>query len=410
VTSSLMDAEDTERFKEDFAFGDHDDDIYYLSLPLVQANEMAILRLGFDEGPTRENYESVRNTIVYVLIAYLIVALVATAYFSSTIVRPLKWLQQASRSIASGDYQTKLSADTHLSEIHDLSQDLESMRSKLVGANDRLQHEISDRETAQADRRRMETRLRRAQRLESLGTLVGGVAHEFNNLLQPILLYTDLALEDIPDDSPVAVNMQRVLKLANRAKGLSHQILTFGRHDDDVVFEELAIAPIVQEAVTMIRALLPATIDIRTSIDSDVGTVRCDPAQVQQLIVNLCNNAFQALTRGGGYISVALERAEVSAELSARHPNLKEGQYVVLEIVDTGQGMEPEIANRVFEPFFTTRGVGEGTGLGLSVVHGIVTRHCGEIILESEPGEGTSFRIFMPSANNNGLDGDKKEN
>jgi signal transduction histidine kinase len=392
ATSSLMDDDDADVFEEDFEFGEHGDDAYYVSLPIVQPNAMAILRLGFDEGLAREGFAEVRATMAYVLIAYLLVVLLTATYLSSAVVRPLQWLQQASRRIASGDYETKLSTQSQVTEIHELSRDLEGMRSKLVGINARLQQEIADRKTVEA-------RLQQAQRLESLGTLAGGVAHEFNNVLQPILLYTDLALEDVEKGSAISSKLERVLDLAHRAKGLSHQILTFGRQGDETPLEVLPISPIVEEAATMIRALLPATVDIRADIDPDAGSVSCDAAQIQQLVVNLCNNAFQALETGGGHIDISLKRSEVSAQMAERHPGLNAGPYVVLEIADTGHGMDEETAARVFEPFFTTHSVGKGTGLGLSVVHGTVVRHAGEIALKSEQGNGTAFKIYLPLAN-----------
>lgn len=406
VVSSLMTDADVTNFAEDFEFGEHQDDTYYLSLPIVAGGGMAILRLGFDESQTRGHLETVRRSIIYVLVAYLVVTLLATTYLSSAVIKPLRRLQRTSRKIASGRYDKKLKTDSGLAEIHELTLDLDQMRSNLVGVNARLKQEISERETAEAERTRLETRLQHAQRLESLGTLAGGVAHEFNNVLQPLLLYTDLALEDLPKDWPAASNMQRVLRLAQRAKGLSHQILTFGRQAEETPLKVQAISPIVEEAATMIRALLPATIEIRTDINSDAGSVRCDAAQIQQLVVNLCNNAFRALTTSDGHISISLRRAAVTADLAERHANLREGQYVVLKIADTGHGMDAETRERIFEPFFTTHDVGKGTGLGLSVVHGTVVRHEGEIILKSQPGKGTSFQIYLPQVSVDGLRGD----
>lgn len=375
IGSSLMSDEDIAAFREDFRFGDHDDGTYYLSLPIVTGSTMANLRLGFDESATQDNFDDVQRSIVIIIVVYLFVTLIAAIVLSSALVRPIRWLQRASRTVATGEYDKQIDTDSQLAEIHDLTQDLELMRSNLVKVNVRLRH---------------------AQRLESLGTLAGGVAHEFNNVLQPLLLYTDLALEDLPEGSPIADNMVRVMELANRAKGLSQQILTFGRIGEEGSLEVMPLEPVVEEAITMIRALLPATVDIRVSMEANSGSVRCDPAQIQQLIVNLCNNAFQALETGGGHIRVSLSRQRVSAELASRHPHLEAADYVVLEVADTGRGMDKKTIERIYEPFFTTQDVGEGTGLGLSVVHGIVRRHDGEIQLTSEPGKGTKFRIFLP--------------
>ena len=373
--SSLMTEEDLILFDEDFEFGEHADNVYYVALPIVTGNAMANLHLGFDESLTENHFEDLQRSLLLVISAYLIVVVVAAISLGTTLTRPLRWLQGASKMVAAGDYHKQLETDSGIREVSELTRDLEQMRSNLMKVNARLQH---------------------AQRLESLGTLAGGVAHEFNNVLQPMLLYTDLALEDLPDGDPMAVNMQRVLELGQRAKGLSQQILTFSRMGEDAEFSEVPLKPVVEEAVTMIRALLPATVDIRVRLASDAGLVRCDPAQIQQLIVNLCNNAFRAMKDTGGHIRILLRRVTVGPDLAARHPHLETGEYAELKVADTGCGMDAQTVARIFEPFFTTQSVGEGTGLGLSVVHGIVRRHGGEITLTSEPGKGTTFRVYLP--------------
>ena len=396
ILSSLMTESEAGQFSEDFRFGQNDDDIYFLSVPVFASGVMGLLQLGVDELPTRESVERIRQTLVYMLVVYLVIAVAAGASLSSTIVRPIRWLQHASRDITSGNYDSELRSDTTLVEIRDLSEDLEKMRSNLVGINARLQQEIAEREQVEAEQEALEKRLRHAQRLESLGTLAGGVAHEFNNVLQPVLLYTDLAIEDLPSDSPISENLKRVMRLATRAKGLSQQILTFGRQSDDWDFRVLKLGPVIEEAMTMIRALLPATVDLRGSVAPDVGQVRCDPAQIQQLLLNLCHNSFRAIRSREGYIAVSVTEVLVPKRVVGKYMNIEPGEHAVIEVMDTGEGMDAETAERVFEPFFTTQSVGKGTGLGLSVVHGIVMRHDGEIMLESTPGKGTRIRIYLP--------------
>lgn len=398
ITSSLMDAEQTADFREDFAFGENDDAVYYLSVPITGANYMAVLQLGFDETSVHIGVASVRSAVLIVLLVFLLLSITFTAIVSSTIVNPLKWLQRASRSISSGDVSRELRPKSQLVEIRDLSRDLEVMRRNLVGMAERLKEEMKERELAESERRGIEAFLRQAQRLESLGTLAGGVAHEFNNVLQPILLYTELALQELPSQSGTAENLRRVLELARRARGLSRQILMFGRQEEDAEFRICDLRGVVHEAVTMIRALLPATVDIRTKIGSDIGRVNCDPAQIKQLVVNLCNNASQAIDKQDDFIEVSLHEVLVAEPMKIRNHTLEPGEYVVLQVSDSGRGMAEETMQRIFEPFFTTREVGEGTGLGLSVVHGIVMRHEGEISVESEAGKGTRFRIYLPLA------------
>ena len=401
VVSSVMSEQEAGLFREDFAFGEHDDNVYYVSLPVGGLDEPAVLKLGYDESPIHEDFAAVRRTLTYVLTAYLLMTLFAAGLMSSTIVRPLRWLQKESRAISSGDVDRELKPDSRLDEISALAEDLETMRRNLLGINERLKKEIAEREQAEAERRQLEDQVHHHQRLRSLGTLAGGVAHEFNNVLLPMVLYLELALEDLPADSPVAENLLRVQDLANRAKGLSQQILTFSRHDSNARLVETDLAPVVEEAVTMIRALLSATIELRAEINADCSPVKCIPEQIKQLLVNLCNNASRALAENTGYISVSLEEVEVSEQQLSKYPQLAVGSYVVIEVRDTGGGMDAETMERIFEPFFTTQEVGKGTGLGLSVVHGIVKRHQGEIVVESESGKGTSFRIFLPSV---GLD------
>ncbi|NCF25356.1 MAG: hypothetical protein GWP60_12535 [Gammaproteobacteria bacterium] len=398
VTSSLMTAEDAALFREDFAFGENGDDVYYLSLPVSGLAAPAVLKLGYDESPIHEDLDGIRRTLIYVLSAYLLLTLLVAGLVSITVISPLRWLQSASRAISSGDVDRELRPDSRLAEIVALSDDLERMRRNLVGINERLRNEIAEREQAEADRHRLEEQAHHNQRLRSLGTLAGGVAHEFNNVLQPMVLYLDLALEDLPPDSPIAKNLARVQELAGRAKGLSQQILTFSRQDSNPRFVTRSIAPVAEEAITMIRALLPATLDLRVDISSECSPVRCVPEQIQQVLVNLCNNAYQALADDSGHVWVSLREVPVSEQLAGGHPNLETGPHVVLEVRDTGKGMDADTLERIFEPFFTTQEVGKGTGLGLSVVHGIVKRHDGEIVVESEPGKGTRFRIFLPPA------------
>ena len=396
-SSSLMTDSEIGEFREDFAFGDHGDHVYYLSVPVGDAVPMKILRLGFDERPVEENMATIRKTILYGALVFVFLTVVTMGFVSSAIVNPLRRLQRASRAISSGEVDVELDSTSKIEEIQALSSDLEEMRKDLVGMNARLHQEMAERELAEAERRGMEQYIRQAQRLESLGTLAGGVAHEFNNVLQPIMLYTEMALDDVPKRTSASVNLKRVLELANRAKGLSRQILTFGRHQEQVEMRAVNLKDVVQEAVTMIRALLPATIDIRLENGVDIGKVNCDESQIKQLVVNLCNNAYQALGEPDDYITISLNEVIIS-DTASKPANLEHGEYVVLTVTDTGEGMDEETVRRIFEPFFTTREVGDGTGLGLSVVHGIVMRHDGDIIIDSKPGKGTRVRVYLPLA------------
>jgi len=396
VLSSLMEAEDGDKFVEDFEFGEHNDNVYYLSATLQVDDNFAVLELGFDEEPTLLEIENARKTILNIVLVYLFVTVVLVIILSTIVSKPLHRLRQDSRQIASGDYTRELSVESDIFEINELTRDLEHMRSTLVGINARLEGEIVSREAAEAERRKAEAHLRHVHRLKSMGTLAGGVAHEFNNVLLPMQLYTDLALEDLPEDSPVRPNLERVLKLANRAKGLCEQILTFSRPSGELMTAVEDIAPVIDEAMSMVRALTPASIDIQLDIDRPVGPVRCDPNEIQQLVVNLCSNAVHSLSTASGQIKVSLTSCNVSPELAEKHPELGEGNYVRLRVADTGEGMDSATIERIFDPFFTTRDVGDGTGLGLSVVHGIVVKHEGEIVVTSELDVGTIIDVYFP--------------
>jgi len=396
LLSSLMEVSDGDKFMEDFEFGEHEDNVYYLSVPLRFGDEVAVLELGFDEVPTLLEIDSARETILKFVLIYLIVTVVLVIILSTLLSKPLQRLRTVSRKIASGDYTREMSVESDIFEISELTRDLEHMRSTLVGINARLEEEIVSREVAEAERRKAEIHLRHVDSLQSIGTLAGGVAHEFNNVLLPILLFTDFALEDLPDDSPVRSNLERVMKLANRAKGLTDQILTFGRPSGEAQTDIPDLAPIIDEAMSMVRALIPANIEIELSIRPSAGPIVGNANEIQQLVVNLCSNAYQSLAKSGGRIKVGLETCSVSTESSELHPELEEGEYVRLTVADTGVGMDSVILERIFNPFFTTREVGDGTGLGLSVVHGIVVKHEGEIIVSSEVDVGTTVDVYFP--------------
>jgi len=391
-----MEVSDGDKFMEDFEFGEHEDNVYYLSVPLRFGDEVAVLELGFDEVPTLLEIDSARETILKFVLIYLIVTVVLVIILSTLLSKPLQRLRTVSRKIASGDYTREMSVESDIFEISELTRDLEHMRSTLVGINARLEEEIVSREVAEAERRKAEIHLRHVDSLQSIGTLAGGVAHEFNNVLLPILLFTDFALEDLPDDSPVRSHLERVMKLANRAKGLTDQILTFGRPSGEAQTDIPDLAPIIDEAMSMVRALIPANIEIELSIRPSAGPIVGNANEIQQLVVNLCSNAYQSLAKSGGRIKVGLETCSVSTESSELHPELEEGEYVRLTVADTGVGMDSVILERIFNPFFTTREVGDGTGLGLSVVHGIVVKHEGKIIVSSEVDVGTTVDVYFP--------------
>jgi PAS domain S-box-containing protein len=261
----------------------------------------------------------------------------------------------------------------------------------------RLERDIKEQERLHAAEERisLESQLRQSQKLETIGTLAGGIAHDFNNILTPILAYSQMAASVLEQEHPMRANIEEVVNSANRAKELVKQILTFSRQSEQQRFP-MDPAPIIKEALKLMRASIPSTIEIRQDIDTKCGAILADPSQIHQVLMNLCTNAYHAMQDHGGVLTVALKPCTVDDELSRTHPNLTPGEYVHLTVADTGSGIDAQTLERIFEPFFTTKQVGEGTGLGLSVVHGIVTKYEGAITVRSEPGNGTTFDVYLP--------------
>lgn len=255
--------------------------------------------------------------------------------------------------------------------------------------------DITEYKGAEEERKKLEIQLRQAQKLEAIGTLAGGIAHDFNNILAPIIGYTDMALADLPQSAPMRSDLKQILKAAHRARDLVKQILAFSRHGQEQERIPVEISTIAKEALKLMRASLPASIEIRQSIQR--GMVVADATQIHQVLVNLCTNAAHALD-GKGVLNVSLTSIELSeSELASLSiMDLKPGPYLKLSVSDTGVGMDAKTMERIFEPYFTTKEVGKGSGLGLAVVHGIVKRHEGAISVRSEPGKGSTFEVFFP--------------
>jgi PAS domain S-box-containing protein len=245
------------------------------------------------------------------------------------------------------------------------------------------------------ERRRLEAQLRQSQKMEAIGTLAGGIAHDFNNILTAMVGYTEMALTHLPSNHPARHDLGQVLKAGDRARELVQQILSFSRPSEHER-KPLLLGPVIKEALKLLRASLPATIEIQQELSATEGTVLADPTQIHQLLMNLCANAAHAMRRRGGVLTVRLERVELDARAAATFPDLEPGAYHCLSVADTGVGMDEATLERIFEPFFTTKAPGEGTGMGLSVVHGIVKAHQGAITVSSRPGQGTTFRIYFP--------------
>ncbi len=250
-----------------------------------------------------------------------------------------------------------------------------------------------------SDRKRLESQLQQAQKMEAIGTLAGGIAHDFNNILGVIVGHTDLAMYEIPEWHPARNNLEGIHKASFRAKDMVRQILSFSRQSEQG-FRPVKIGPIIKESLKFLRSSIPTTIEIHHRISAESDTVNADPTQINQILLNLCTNAADAMRKEGGILEVALENAELDKKAADLYPDIEPGEFIKLTVSDSGHGIEAEIINRIFDPYFTTKEVGKGTGMGLAVAHGIVKNHGGAITVSSEIGKGTTFQVFLPTTEN----------
>ena len=250
-------------------------------------------------------------------------------------------------------------------------------------------------EETEKQRAALQAQLAQAKKMETMGRLAGGIAHDFNNILVPIIGYSEMVLRDVPSGSSAEMNIQQVLKAANRARDLANRILTFSRQGEQRCVP-VRIDAVVKEVLQLLLASIPPSVEIRQNIMNRGFEIKADSTQIHQVLMNLCTNACDAMSENGGVLEVGLDDCDVDEEFASAHLNLEEGHYVRLTVKDTGQGIDTQNMSRIFEPFFTTKDLGKGTGLGLSVVHGIIMNHKGEILVDSEPGKGTCFQIYLP--------------
>jgi PAS domain S-box-containing protein len=267
---------------------------------------------------------------------------------------------------------------------------------------------ITQRKQAETDRKVLENQLRQSQKMEAIGTLAGGIAHDFNNILAAIMGYTEISLDEITGDCRLKERLERILKAGYRGKELVDQILTFSRQNEREK-QTIVLSTIVEEAVKMLRPLIPTNITIRTNLEKSSQSVIGDSGQAHQILVNLCTNAAHAMQETGGELDINLEDVHLEEDFTKKHVGLKPGPYVRLSLRDSGHGIPEEDIPRVFEPFFTRKKQGDGTGMGLSVVHGIVTSLKGTIDVYSKPGKGTTFTILLPGSQDRCRLGEKEE-
>jgi PAS domain S-box-containing protein len=255
--------------------------------------------------------------------------------------------------------------------------------------------DVTAQKQAEEEKLRLESQLQQAQKAEAIGTLASGIAHDFNNILSAIMGYTEMCTMEIPEGSMAHNNLLQVLKASHRAKDLVGQILTFSRQKGQEQ-KPVQMDLVVNEALKLLRASLPSTITFRRYIKKEMGKVLADPTALHQVLMNLCTNAFHAMRNAGGVLEVRLESKAFEPDEPMPDPGMAPGRYLRLTVSDTGHGMDAQTMERIFDPYFTTKEMGEGAGLGLAVVQGIVNSHGGVITVKSTLGEGSSFRVYLP--------------
>ena len=245
------------------------------------------------------------------------------------------------------------------------------------------------------ERKILEVQLQQAQKMESIGTLAGGIAHDFNNILSPIMMHSEMAAMGLPPDSPVQHNLKEIFKAGERARDMVKQILAFSRKGEGKL-AAIQITAILKEVLRLLRSSIPTTIEIKQNLGVESDTVLADPTQIHQIILNLGTNAAHAMREKGGILEVSLVQEDLDIEAAAQYADLNPGSYLKLIVKDNGSGIDDKTMGNIFEPYFTTKRIGEGTGMGLALVHGIVKSYGGDITVESELGEGTTFEVYLP--------------
>ena len=264
---------------------------------------------------------------------------------------------------------------------------IQQRTAELNTANKELREEV-------AGRKKAEQQLRQAQKMEAIGTLTGGIAHDLNNIFAPIIINSELALFDLPGGSRIHDNLDLIHKSGLRGKDLVRQLLLFSRQSEKKQ-ELITLTSLVEETFKLLRASIPTTIEMNLRLETESDSLYADPSQIQQVIMNLCTNAAYAMRGKAGAIDLSLQSIIFDSN-DLPEPDMQPGNYLVLSVKDTGCGMEEEVRKRIFEPFFSTKPSGEGTGLGLSVAYGISKNHKGNITVYSEPGKGSIFRVYLP--------------
>jgi signal transduction histidine kinase len=357
---------DIYQHEEPDQFGEGDDHIYHVVVPVHAGVQSGKLRFGFDEFPIVAHIAEARRLVFTAMFAYLVMTLAAALLLARRLAAPLEALRKLATQIAAGNLRRGIAVESGILELNELATSLERMRAELISNTEKLNMK---------------------QRLETVGTLAGGVAHEFNNILVPITIFTESALKSLAADHVAHPWLERAVGAAHRARDVIGKLLLFGGRSPPPDLTEINVAPAISEAVRLFESLRPSTVLLELRIEPATDPIVANRGQIVQVVMNLCTNAFHAIPQTGGKISISLRNVYVG-----------DGRFVELAVADDGIGMDDATVHRIFEPFFTTRAVGQGTGLGLSLVHGILASMGASIEVMSAPNRGTTFTILFPSA------------
>lgn len=326
-----------------------------------------------------------QKIFIFMLVVTLLLCVIVSFLLADTFSKPILAVSEVTQAIGRGELAKKVTV-TSKDEIGVLADSVNKMGEDLQKTiNEKL--EIAEQ-------------LQQAQKMESIGTMASGIAHSFNNILGAIRGYVEMTIKKLPSDGQEYSNLKEVIDGVDEAKEFIAKMLDFS-HQDKHDLRAIHMHSIVQDALELFNASLIRPVEIRQNIETLCGAVLADANQIKQLILNLCTNSYHSMDKTKGVIEVSLTEVKIDADLVSRYRNLHKGSYVCLGIKDVGQGMDEATKERLFEPFFTTKAVGEGTGLGLSVVRGIVMNHNGEITVDSKPGKGTEINIYFPLSGEN---------
>jgi len=322
---------------------------------------------------------------------------IVSIFMGRKMVGPILELVDATKEIGKGRFEKRIEIVSH-NEIGELAQSFNHMMIELqhtTASKEELEREITERKRVEKEREKLQEQLLQSKKAEAIGSLAGGTAHEFNNILGIIIGNTELAINDVPESNPARECLEEIQSASLRAKEVVRQLLGFARKS---VFQlmPVQISPIISETLKLLRASIPTTIEIRRNISCKSDTVMADSSQINLVLLNLCANAKNAMQEEGGVLEVNLENTSLDEASATRYEGLSPGNYVKLTVKDSGHGIDSKIIDRIFDPYFTTTSLAEGTGMGLAVVHGIVKNHNGAITVASEPGQGTLFEVLFP--------------